>query len=257
MNNFMIGMQVKYDNEKFARDFGNGFYGMQVCQFTDEKEIDIMLREMRSCNFKVGVHFPLRSWAAKHRDPQFLSLDKATEAYAYTCIEEELQYMKRKEFSPEFVLFHYPKPAILKADFDLTYWRFYDRSEYTYENEYPFEELKLKSDFLFQWLTQKSMEYGFIPVLELDTLNKYVTGSDLLESLLEKYPSVRLCLDTGRIHMQKMIDNEFDDLDIFRRFSKYAYIIHLWNAWIASIGHYPALPGLKPEEGWAPIAQYF
>jgi hypothetical protein len=39
MNNFMIGMDRKYDYRKFDRDFRPGFYGIQVCLFEDEKDI--------------------------------------------------------------------------------------------------------------------------------------------------------------------------------------------------------------------------
>ena len=48
-------------------------------------------------------------------------------------------------------------------------------------------------------------------------------------------------------------------IEIIKRFSKYAEVVHLWNVKIGSnlVGHFPTLPSLKPEEGWAPIGDYF
>ena len=77
--------------------------------------------------------------------------------------------------------------------------------------------------------------------------------------MLEKYKRIKICLDTGRLHLQHKIDSDFDDIEIIKRFSKYTEIVHLWNVKVDSnaIGHFPALPNLKPEEGWAPIEEYF
>ena len=84
-------------------------------------------------------------------------------------------------------MFHYPKPAILKENFDLNNWRFANRSEYTYESQYPYDEFMKNSEYLFKWLSEKSLEYNFIPVLEFDALNKYICEDYFLEGLLEKY----------------------------------------------------------------------
>ena len=92
-------------------------------------------------------------------------------------------------------------------------WRFVDNSEYTYESEYSYDEsaysydeFKKNSEYLFKWLSEKSGEYNFIPVLEFDGLNKYVYEGNYVEGLLEKYKSIKICLDTGRLHLQHKID---------------------------------------------------
>lgn len=256
MNNFMIGMHGKYDNEKYIRDFRKGFYGVQACLFGDERDIDRLCSEAKENNFKLGIHYPFRDRKSKLRDPQFLSLNEDIKADAYKHIEEELEYIKEKQIKPEYILFHYPKPVILKENFDMRNWRFADRSEYVYQSEYSYEEFKENSEYLFKWLSQKSVEYNFVPVLEFDALNKYVCEENFLEDLLEKYKLIKICLDTGRLHLQNKIDNDFNDIDIIKRFAKYTEVVHLWNVKVNSNlenSHYPALPNLKVEDGWGPI----
>lgn len=135
MENFMIGMYGKYDNIKFNRDFRENFYGIEACLFEDEREIEKLINETERKGIKFGIHFPLRSGISNLRDPQFLSLDVETRENAYKYIERELNYIKKKGLKPEYILFHYPKPVILKNDFNMSNWRFADNSEYTYESD--------------------------------------------------------------------------------------------------------------------------
>ncbi|GFZ30015.1 hypothetical protein CSC2_05410 [Clostridium zeae] len=259
MRKFMIGMHGKFDARKFHRDFREGFYGIEVCLFEDEKDIEKLVRVTEENEFKFGIHFPLRSGISDLRDPQFLSLDEAARKKAYKYIEEELNYISSKEIKPEYILFHYPKPAILKKDFDMSNWRFADKSEYTYESEYTISEFKRLSENLFAWLSEKSFEYNFIPVLELDALNKYVYEDNFLESLLEKYQAIKICLDTGRLHLQRRIDQDFNEREIILRLAKFTEVVHLWNVKVSGNlenSHFPALPRLKVDDGWAPIEDY-
>lgn len=259
MNNFMIGMCGKYDYTKFNRDFRKEFYGIEVCLFRDESDIVNLSIEAERKGFKFGVHFPLRAGISKLRDAQFLSLNKDIKFDAYNNIEEELKYIKLNQIEPEYILFHYPKPVILKENFDLSNWRFEHSSEYIFESEYPYYEFRKNSEYLFKWLSEKSLEYNFIAVLEFDALNKYICEDNFLESMLEKYKRIKICLDIGRLHLQHKIDSHFNDIEIFKRFSKYTEVVHLWNVKVdgnLENSHFPALPNLKAEDGWAPIELY-
>jgi hypothetical protein len=256
MNNFMIGMYGKFDYKKFDRDFRKDFYGVEACLFENESDIENLANEAKAKGFEFGIHFPLRAGISKLRDPQFLSLDEEMKKSAYKHIDEELIYIKRKQINPKYILFHYPKPVILKENFDMSNWRFANSSEYTFEFKYPYNEFKKNSEYLFQWLSEKSFEYNFITVLEFDALNKYICEDNFLESMLEKYRNIKICLDTGRLHLQHKIDSDFNDLEIIKRFSKYTEVVHLWNFKLGGIPHFPALPNLKPEEGFAPIEDY-
>lgn len=82
---------------------------------------------------------------------------------------------------------------------------------------------------------------------------------NFLETLLEKYKAVKICLDTGRLHLQSKIDSSFNEKEIIKRFAKYTEVVHLWNVKVSSNlenSHFPALPSLKVEDGWAPIENY-
>lgn len=167
-------------------------------------------------------------------------------------------FRRVKKFDRDFRENFYGIEACLFKD-EKDIWRFADESEYMYEQDYPIDKFKKYSKNLFCWLSEKSLEYNFIPVLEFDGVNKYVCEENFLESLLEKYKAVRLCLDTGRLHLQNKIDSDFDEKEIIRKFARYAEVVHLWNVKISGNlenNHFPALPSLKVEDGWAPIEDY-
>lgn len=259
MKKFMIGMYGKYDEVKFNRDFKENFYGIEACLFENKEDIEKLTKITERKEIRFGIHFPLRAGISRLRDQQFLSLNEDTRKDAYKCIQEELDYIKNKGIKPEYILFHYPKPVILKKDFNMDNWRFADKSEYVYEQDYPVQEFKKQSENLFSWLSEKSIEYNFIPVLEFDAINKYVFNDDFLETLLEKYQRVKICLDTGRLHLQSKIDSEFDEKEIIEKYAKYTEVVHLWNVKVSGNlenNHFPALPNLKKEDGWAPIEDY-
>ena len=90
-------------------------------------------------------------------------------------------------------------------------------------------------------------------------MNSYIYDTDLLETLLKKYPRVKLCLDIGRLHLQDKLDKNFNSFEITRKLAKYAEVIHLWNVKVSgnlTNNHYPTLPNLKPEDGWADVRKY-
>lgn len=211
MNKFMIGMYGRFDENKYIRDFKDNFYGIEACLFEDEKDIEKLAYKLKDNSIKLGIHFPLIKKVSKLRDAEFLSLDKEKREDGYKYIEDELEYINKMDIKCEYILFHYPKPVILKKNFDMTNWRFADKSEYVYEEDYTSDMFKVYSEALFKWLSKKSFEYNFIPVLEFDILNKYICNDNFLESLLEKYKRIKICLDTGRLHLQSKIDSSFNE----------------------------------------------
>lgn len=259
MHNFMIGQFDSFNIEKFRKDYREGFYGIEACSLKTDEDIQALKTAAGKYNLKLGIHFPLRSGIFPFRDPLFLSLNKETRAWSFNAIEEELDYIKQIGINPLYILFHYPKPVILPEGFDFSRWWFKDSSEYVFESEYTFDSLIEHSKFLFNWLSEKSCEYGFTPVLELDAVNRYIYNESFLEELLNRHDRIKLCLDIGRLHIQDRIDPLFCAKDILKRFSRYAEVIHLWHARVGKIteyGHYPLLPGLRPEDGWADIESY-
>lgn len=257
MKRLMIGQFGYYNHEKHIRDFRNSFYGVEACLLKDEADIHELITTSNKEKFNIGIHFPLRAGGWRLRDPQFLSKDDAIRKSSFEYIKDELEFLK--DIRLKYVLFHYPKPVILDSSVDWTNIRFTDETEYYYELDFSFEDLVERSEKLFLWLDQMGNKYEFIPVLELDIICKYIYDTDILETMLNKHKKIRLCLDIGRLHFQDKIDQNFDAYKFTKRFAKYAEVIHLWNVKVTNNidgGHFPVLPTLKPEEGWADIETY-
>ncbi len=257
MNRFMIGQFGHYNSDKHIRDYKSSFYGVEACLLKDDTDIQELITAANNYKFNIGIHFPLRTGGWKLRDPQFLSKDDLIRESSFKYMKDELEFIK--DLRPNYVLFHYPKPVLLDNSVDWTMWRFYDETEYYYESDYTFKDFIEKSEKFFSWLNDIGNKNGFTPVLELDAISKYIYDSDMLETLLSKYNSIRLCLDIGRLHMQDKIDENFDSYKFTKRYAKYAEVIHLWNTKVTNkveYPHFPVLPSLKSEEGWADIEAY-
>lgn len=257
MERFVIGQLKHYNQDKQTRDFKDNFLGVEASLFEDNADIQELIAAANKGKFDIGVHFPLRAGGWRLRDPQFLSKDDEIRKSSFKYTTDELEFLK--DVKPKYILFHYPKPVILDNSVDWTNWRFADETEYYFESDYSFEDFKEKSVKFFEWLNEMADKNKFTPVLELDALNRYIYDTDILEMLLERYPRIRLCLDIGRLHIQDKIDSNFNSYKFTKRFAKYAEVIHLWNVKVTSNlenSHFPVLPSLKPEEGWADIESY-
>lgn len=256
----MIGQYGFFDQKKLNKDYRERFYGIEACLLETEDDILILQKEAKRKKLNIGIHFPLRSGIYSSRDPLFLDLNCDIRKKAFDDIEKELNFIIDKNINPAYILFHYPKPVIISDKFDINRWKFGSSSEYVYESEYRFENLVEYSKDLFRWLSKKSIEYNFTPVLELDAINKYIIKTSFLEDLLEIYTNIKLCIDIGRLHIQDKIDPQFNGKEILKRFIKYTEVLHLWNAKVGETvkyGHYPLLPTLNLEEGWLDVEAIF
>lgn len=259
MENFIIGQWGSFDYDKFKKDYRVGIYGIEACLLNTEEDIDFLAAEACKKGLKIGIHYPLRGGVHKYRDPQFMTADGCARADFFISIEDEFNYIKRKGLKPEYILFHYPKPVILDESRDWSHWRFADKSEFVFETDYSCDEFTERSKQLFEWLTEKSSEYGFTPILELDAIGRYIYEINILEDLLERYDGIKLCLDIARLHYQTLSDKSFEPKEILKRFSKYTELVHFSNTRIADniiYAHFPALPGLKASDGWADMNEY-
>ncbi|GGJ32390.1 sugar phosphate isomerase/epimerase [Paenibacillus hunanensis] len=257
MKQFMIGQYGGFDRKKYTRDFRADFYGIEACLFATTQDAIDLIREARQTGLAIGIHYPFYASPSSSRDALFMSPDQTVREHAFYSIQQELEVVKAMQ--PDYVLFHYPKPVILDDRVNWNAWRFADHSEYILESEFSFDDFVDRSEGLFQWLTEKSNQYDFIPVLEFDALTTYIYDNDFLENLLARYPKIKLCLDTGRLFLQESIDPNFDAGKVMRTFAKYAYIMHLWTFQMKdTIQHlrHPVLPELRQTDGWAPIEEY-
>lgn len=257
MKRLMIGQFNNFNQHKQERDFRESFFGVEACWMQDEKDILELVAHAKKQEFQMGVHFPLRANQWLHRDPQFLSRDKEARKQSYAYMERELDYIS--QFNPTYVLIHYPKPVIIHDQLDLSKWRFGDPSEYDSEADYDFQDFEKEVRYFFYWLNDMASQYEFTPVLELDFVNEYTWHSNLLKDLLKEYPKIKLCLDIARLHLQDELDEAFNPFPLVERYAKYTELVHLSNGRVIdnfSNNHYPALPTLKVEDGWADVAKY-
>lgn len=253
----MIGQYGGFDENKYLKDFRDGFYGIEACLFASQEDAGLLIEAARSRGFQIGVHFPFRANAARLRDPLVLADDGKMRCDAFQHIQEELDYLAAVQ--PEYVLFHYPKPVILDERVNWTGWRFGDSREFIHEHEITYEDLTMRTDQLFEWLDGQSRKYQFMPVLEFDAISRLIYEHDFLEQLLIQYPRIRLCLDTARLFLQDKLDPYFDAKKILGTYTKYAALIHLSNVQITDTvqnSHYPVLPELSVAQGWAPVEEY-
>ncbi|MCM1991575.1 sugar phosphate isomerase/epimerase [Oceanirhabdus seepicola] len=256
MEYFMIGMYGKVDEKKFKGDYVSGFRGIEVCSFEDFNDINKLLQLKKTKDFEISVHFPLKKNKNKGRDPLVLSLDRKVRDEEYNRIEEEIQLIIDNKINPKYILIHFPKPVIIEEDFNLNLWKFASRKEYYYESEINFEVFKEFSEKFIHMFSMLGEKYGFIPVLELDAINKYIYEEEFLEIILKKYSNVKLCLDTGRLALQEIIDTKFDAKRVVEKFIDYTEVVHVWNLRVDNgiqEYHYPVLQNQKMEEGWGDV----
>jgi len=253
----MIGQFGKFDKRKQERDYRDDFFGIEACLFETQEDIEILKKVLDEYKISLGVHFPLRAKQWRLRDPQYLSLNEGVVLESYDFMTQELQYISI--FKPHYILLHYPKPVIIDDRVDWSNWRFSDKTEYHYETEYSYDEFIKRSRTFFKWLSQQGLKHYFIPVLEIDVVNKYIYDTNLLEELLYEFDNIKLCLDIGRLHLQEMIDKNFDSFKFVKRYAKYAEVIHLWDVKVTSNvenSHYPVSPKHSVTDGWADIEKY-
>lgn len=100
MKRFLIGQYGGFDEEKYAHDFRDHFYGIEACLFEEESSISRLIEEKNKKGFEVGVHYPFFSKHSKLRDASFLSLDLEVRSQAYQEIESEC--LKFHSFNQRF-----------------------------------------------------------------------------------------------------------------------------------------------------------
>ena len=252
---YLIGQWVVFDISKQLRDFKEDFYGVELCLIEKESDISDFLKYAQLNNINYGVHFPLRANQWKLRDPQFLSKSLNTKNESYQFMTQELNYISK--LNPKYVLIHYPKPMLLNEKADWSVWRFADTSEYYYQNDYDFDLFMQNSQEFFEFFTSYAKKHNFIPIIELDIVNEYVYASKEFYELFLKFPTLKVCLDIARLHLQSTIDSSFPVNQVIDLYAKHTYLVHLSNLNpVKKINHYPALPSLKTEDGWANIEPY-
>ncbi|WP_425446326.1 sugar phosphate isomerase/epimerase family protein [Dethiothermospora halolimnae] len=256
MTEYSIGMHGFFDDKKYKRDFRNFINGIEFCLFSDE-EVNKLKNIAKTDDFNIGIHFPLRKKIYKYRDPLILSKDKDERLDAFNAIEKELKFAT--DINAKYMVMHFPKPVILNDDFNFDTWAFTYDNEFIFEKDYSFEDFRKDCINAFEKLSRLSDKYNVQIVLEHDYLNKYFYEEDLLENLLKKYTNIKLCLDTGRLHVMDKVNPNFDSIKFVQNMAKYTYLLHISNVRVRKTlkdRHFPVLPNQNTKDGWANIDSY-
>ncbi|WBW97002.1 hypothetical protein [Oceanirhabdus sp. W0125-5] len=67
---------------------------------------------------------------------------------------------------------------------------------------------------------------------------------------------MKLCLDTGRLALQEIIDTKFEAKRVVEKFINYIEVVHVWNLRINNgikEYHYPVLENQEIKEGWGNV----
>jgi len=252
MANYLIGMHNIFDENKYNTDYKEWFYGIEFCNLNEE-QINKVLHQQERKHFRIGIHFPLIKTDYLKRDPLIFSKDAEEAKMARAAVEREMAYAER--IRARYMLIHFPKPMILNHNLSWDKCKFHDY-EHIDENEYSFEVFKQRCEEVFNWLDKLIEKYRVPIILELEVINKYLYQGNLLKDLLEEHRSIKLCLDTARLHVLDEIDNEFNLDEFILKYVPYVELLHISNIQVGEKienRHYPALESLCVNEGWADI----
>lgn len=254
----LIGQFGNYDATKHERDFRNDFFGVEACSMTSIDEIHKLVQCVNQEQCQLGIHFPFRSGQWRFRDPQYLSQDIKAREESYEYMNKELDFIQG--YKPTYVLHHIPKPALITDELDLTQWRFGDSSEYMLEEDIDRYDFFMALEEFIRWFEEKGKVMSFIPILEFDFIHPWLYEDDSLIEILGRYPLIKLCIDFPRLHLQDELIKDFNPLDIIKKYGSCAWLVHLSQGRLLdnhTNNHYPALPSLKTEDGWADLNSYF
>lgn len=258
MTQYYIGMHGQFDSKKFERDYKlTEFSGIEFCNFTSTEEIEKVAAFTKANQIQVGIHFPLNKNSYKYRDPHFMSLYETERNLAWEALRTELEVAK--EINAAYVLVHFPKPMILNPNLNWHLCRFGEGDTVINESDYPFDLFRENAEAVISQLSEWSRETGVPIVLEIELLNRYLYEGILLKDLLERYPNIKVCLDSARLHVLSQIDSNFDAHAFIKDMAPYTHLVHLSNIQVdekIQNGHHPVLKGLCPSEGWCNIDHF-
>jgi sugar phosphate isomerase/epimerase len=254
---FMTGVHGTFDRTKVARETRPGFHGLEVSCLRSPEEAKAVANHAGDNGLAVGVHFPLvrDAYPAVGLHPWLTSRDESLRTAGFEAIKRDLDAALL--VGAEYLVVHYPKPAVVDCNLEWSDWRFtQDGEAIDQRTTSPSEQADL-SFAAFDWLSHLASKSPVQLVVEHDILNSthYEPMDDgaLLARLLRQYPDLGLCVDTGRLHLLENTDPGFDALRFTSLMMPYVTNVHLWTARVGTnrFGeHHPVHPDLRKEEGW-------
>lgn len=254
MNLFLIGMFKGFDNLKFKRDFREKFYGIEASMFPDKKAVEVLVKKSKEYGFAFGIHYPLIEKDTVYRDPFIFSPDVEERKQAFKYLEGEAAY--GQEIGAEYILTHFPKPILVDKSLDFSFWKVDGEKEWIFSELYSVEKLEENLEDMFRKLEEISIKHQIQVVLEFDAVASVFSDTNILIEKLKKYDKIKVCIDTGMLHLQEITDPSFNVLEFIKKMAPFTYIVHLHNLNAIEtipIRHFPVLPEQKTSDGWADI----
>lgn len=257
----MIGIHGRFDRARFEREFRDGFWGAEISCLASPDEAAATVSYLKERGLHFGIHFPLVQGRPEgiQLHPLVSALDERRREHALAAVADSLR--EAGELGAEYLLVHFPKPALLDAALDWSDWRFPQAGEALPDDTIDLAACEQVARVAFAELTLLAKAAGVRLVLESDILHPLVYRS-LLRDLYAGQgdgAGLGLCLDTGRLHLQEATDPAFSGLSLIRTLRPWVTNVHLWTVRVGenrSGGHHPLLPGLAPSAGWGPMADY-
>ncbi len=252
-----IGMWNNFDEDKYSNDYHLDFVGIEFCSLVSKDEIYKIKKFSKERNFKIGIHCPIDINSYKYRDPLVNHFEETEREEAFSMLEEELKLAS--ELNAKYYLLHFPKPILLDEEVDFSIVPFNDY-EVMKSSDISEEEFKSICEMTFKRLSVLGYKFNIKIILELEFLSKWIYKRNLLEDLLKRYENIRLCLDTSRMHVNSVLDKNFDLYTYTKRMSKYIDNLHVSNVQVKDKllnRHNPALENLSEKDGWCDVKKIF
>lgn len=149
-----------------------------------------------------------------------------------------------RQVGARYILFHFPVPAVQPAGADLAGWR------HSPPPVAPWPGAAGAARAACAGLAEASARTGVEVVLEVDGPHPEFYTGDLWERLLDEFPALTLCVDTGRLERIARAHG-LDGAALARRLLPRCRHLHLYECRRdAGESRVPALPGHTRAGGW-------
>ena len=255
---FMTGIYGAFNRAKTTREMRPGFHGFEVSCLQGTGEAKEVTDYACGNGLAMGVHFPLirDAYPAVGLHPWLTSRDEHIRRAGFEAINRDLD--AANAIGAEYLVVHYPKPAVIDCNLSWIDWRFVQQGEAIDERTTSPAEQEDLSLAAFDRLSQLASQSRVRLAIEHDVLNfmhygPLNGGAALLPRLFRQHPDLGLCVDTGRLHLLESTDTDFDALGFTSLMLPYITNVHLWTAKLGTNrfgGHHPLHPNLKEADGW-------
>lgn len=257
----MTGIHGRFDPARFERESRAGFWGAEISCLRSPEEAAAAVSYLKERRLHFGIHFPLVEGRPEGTQLHALvsALDERRREHDLAAVAASLR--EAGELGADYLLIHFPKPALLAATLDWRDWRFAQAGEALPDDTVDLAVCERVARDSFARLAELARAAGIRLVLENEILHPLFYQSLLRDLYAGQGDGARLglCLDTGRLHLLEATDPSFSGLALIKALRPWLTNLHLWTVRVGenkSGGHHPLLPGLAPADGWGPMAAY-